>query len=318
MRVSPRQRTLVNNEERSLPGETWRSALKGITTLAAPTTLVTALLYYFGWARSTEQARSMGMEESLFGYSTSDYILRSMSSLFFPMFVGVAFLAVGLTIHAAIINRDWEAHLNPASGRPLAVKLLTQFIALVAVAGVILLVIGFVGSRQSAPTRMVVIGSPLFITLGIGFIGYAVHLRRRVVTASNSRGSWSTEARSFQLLSATLFPVLLLLGLFWTVSKYAAVKGRDLATLIEERQSQFPDVKIYSSEPLQLQPPVIERQVGPPDSAFPYEYTGLKFLFRSDNKYFLRPSGSNVNILIPESLDARFEFSSPAPEDENR
>lgn len=304
----------MNSEERSIPGETWRSALKGITTLVAPTTVVTALLYYFGWARSTEQARSMGMEESLFGYSTSDYILRSMSSLFFPMFVGVALLAIGLTIHAAVINRDWGAQPMPASGRPLAAKLLARFIALVAVAGATLLVIGLVGSRQSAPTRMVVIGSPLFVTLGIGLIGYAVHLRRRIVAGSDSRDRWSTEARSFQLLSATLFPVLLLLGLFWTISKYAAVKGRDLATLIDERQSQFPDVKIYSAKPLQLQPPVIERRVGPPDSAFPYEYTGLKFLFRSDNKYFLRPSGSNVNILIPETLDARFEFSKPSTE----
>lgn len=292
-----------------VPGETWRSALKGITTLVAPTTVITSLLYYFGWARTTEQARVMGLEQSLLGYSTSDYILRSMSSLFAPIFIGLAVLTVGLTIHAAIINTDWGIEHSSASGRRGPAKLLLGFIALAAIGGAVLLTTGLLGARQAEPTRREVIGSPLFVTLGIGLIGYSVHLRRRVFMTSDPRDKLSTEARGLRLLSATLFPFLLLLGLFWTVSKYAAVKGRDLAMLIDQRQSQFPDVRIYSAQPLQLQPPVIERQVGPPDSAFPFEYTGLKLLFRSDKKYFLRPVGSDVNILIPESLDVRFEFS---------
>lgn len=297
------------DEGPAVPGETWRSALKGVASLVAPTTVVTSLLYYFGWARTSVQARAMGLEQSLFGYSTSDYILRSLSSLFAPMFVGLAVVAIGLAVHAAILSKGWGLEAA-ASGRAGSVRWLVGLLALLATGGAVLLAVGLISAADDEPTRRQIITSPLFVTVGIGLIGYALHLKRKAF-APDSGGRWSAEARSFHLLSATVFPVLLLLGLFWTVSKYAALKGQDLAALIDQQQQQLPDATIFSAKPLQLQPPVVERQIGSPDSGFAFQYTGLKLLFRSDGRYFLRPVGSDLNILIPESPDLRFEFSRP-------
>jgi hypothetical protein len=61
--------------------------LSVVTTLGPPLTIATALMFYFGWARSDTQARYMGLDVSLFGYSTQDYVLRSTKLLFIPLLV---------------------------------------------------------------------------------------------------------------------------------------------------------------------------------------------------------------------------------------
>ena len=70
-----------------------------LLSIVAPTTLVVALLYYFGWARTSAEAHALGLDDSLFGYSTQDYILRSISSMYWPLFVGAGAVLVGLFVH---------------------------------------------------------------------------------------------------------------------------------------------------------------------------------------------------------------------------
>jgi hypothetical protein len=43
-----------------------------VSLVVAPTTLVTALLYYFGWSSTGAEARNFGLEQSLLGLSTTD------------------------------------------------------------------------------------------------------------------------------------------------------------------------------------------------------------------------------------------------------
>ena len=50
------------------------AVLRGWTTLGPPITIVSGLMFYFGWARTTVQARYMGLDVSLFGFSTQDYV----------------------------------------------------------------------------------------------------------------------------------------------------------------------------------------------------------------------------------------------------
>lgn len=299
------------------PGEGWRSALRGIAALVAPTTVVTALLYYFGWARTSTQAHLMGLEQSLFGYSARDYILRSMSSLFTPLFVGLVVVLVGIALHMAIIR----VALPPA-GPPRSRRTLRLFALVPMVVGGAMGVAGFLGAAglprdvdtrvtEEALTILQVI-FPLSVTVGIGLVGYGVHLRRRLVGSDTEGEEPTGEERALRLLAAAVFPLLLLLGMFWTVSKYAALKGRELAAVVENRMPFLPDVTIYSARRLELQPPVTEREVGSAESAFPFQYTNLKLLFLSDGKYFLRPTGSTLNIVIADSQDLRFEFSKPS------
>lgn len=72
-------------------------ALSLVASFGPPIAVVTALLVYFGWARSDAQSRAMGLDVSLFGYTPQDYVLRSIRSLFLPLvlitIVAIAWLA---------------------------------------------------------------------------------------------------------------------------------------------------------------------------------------------------------------------------------
>jgi hypothetical protein len=90
------------------------------------------------------------------------------------------------------------------------------------------------------------------------------------------------------------------------------VTGIDLAVRLERNLSHQPSVTVYSAARLHLQPPVQETALTGDPSAYLFRYTGLKLLFRSDHRYFLRPSDdsvSQVNIILPESPDIRLELS---------
>ena len=63
------------------------SLLAVLTKVGPPLTVVTALLIYFGWARADAQSKAMGVDVSMFGYSTQDYVLRSISTLYLPLLV---------------------------------------------------------------------------------------------------------------------------------------------------------------------------------------------------------------------------------------
>ena len=68
-------------------GLTRQDVFSVLGALGGILTLVTAVLFYFGWRRSDVQAVEMGVDVSLFGFSSQDYVLRSISSLYLPLLV---------------------------------------------------------------------------------------------------------------------------------------------------------------------------------------------------------------------------------------
>ncbi|HZA39100.1 MAG TPA: hypothetical protein VFA00_00580 [Actinomycetota bacterium] len=282
--------TLTTDGAEGGPTRSMLGTLRVLGTLVAPTTLIVALLYYFGWARTDQQAARMGLHESLFGFSAQDYILRSIGSLFLPLFVAAGVILLGVLAHGRLLER-------PALRRRLTGPLV--------LAGAILLVVGLALSPMETASAILYVGSPLSVTVGVALLAYAATLvppsgaeRRRRSDRSAARLAWS------------LVTVLLLLGAFWTVSRYATVKGRALARTVEEDLDKTPSVTIYSVSRLYLEDPVVEQALPAEEGAYRYRYTGLRLLFRADGKLFLRPSETSDkrNIVIPEDLDIRVEY----------
>ena len=78
--------------------------------LGAIITVVAAVMFYFGWRRSDAQARAMGIDVSLFGFSSQDYVLRSISSLYIPLLVAFGLMLLWVWAHRSlehVIRSDW-------------------------------------------------------------------------------------------------------------------------------------------------------------------------------------------------------------------
>lgn len=287
-----------------------RATLKGLATVVAPTSLVTSLLYYFGWARTSTQAQVLGLHDSLLGYSSQDYLLRSVDPMFWPMFVGMIVVLVGIGGHRTMLEwiiagqRSGEPGSTPARRR-----LLQRCVAAVAATSLAGLVLGLLGASVDRPSRFVSIVSPLAVTIGIAAAGYAFHLGR--LLRAPGPGDGASELHALRKAASTVLMALLLLSLFWSVARYAEVKGIDLALQVERSLPQLPNVVVYSARQLHLEHLVKEEQLAGDDSAYRYRYSGLKLLFRSGGRFFLRPdepSSGAVNIVLPESDEMRLEF----------
>lgn len=290
----------------SVPIRSLQTTVRGLLSIVAPTTLVVGLLYYFGWARTSAEAHALGLDDSLFGYSSQDYILRSISSMYWPLLVGTLAVLGGLLLHG-ILTAWLGDHPDPGRVR-WARRLTVAFIVIAA----LLVVLGLLGARDRHPSRFVSIAAPVALTVSIVVIAYAAHLLLRYGPGTGS-GQLAHEVRPLAPVAWSLVVVLLFLSLFWTVSHYAGVRGIDLAVQAERLVPRQPSVTIYSAQRLYLEPPVVETRLSDDQAAYRYRYTGLKLLFRSGNRYFLRPSdlSDTRNIIIAESPDLRFEFSSP-------
>ncbi len=148
------------------------------------------------------------------------------------------------------------------------------------------------------------------MTAGVLLLVYAAALTRRFLTGRGPEGTPGTLA-GFDGIVVGALVMLVMVSLFWDVGRYAAVKGNQLADTVEATVDKRPWVTLYSEKRLYLQAPVVETKLDPEDAAYKYAYSGLKLLFRSGGKYFLRPGDSEVsrvNIVIPDGLGVRLEL----------
>jgi|SRR5690242_653443 len=62
----------------------------------APTTIITSVCFYFGYIWTRKYLAYFGIDSNAIGYTSSDYVLKSVSVLFAPILVLVLGLAAAL------------------------------------------------------------------------------------------------------------------------------------------------------------------------------------------------------------------------------
>jgi hypothetical protein len=78
---------------------------KFLGSVVAPTTLLTALLFYFGWLHAYSFFRSLGVHSTVLDLSTRDYVQRSVDALFVPIVVMATLAVPALWGHARLYRR---------------------------------------------------------------------------------------------------------------------------------------------------------------------------------------------------------------------
>jgi hypothetical protein len=262
----------------------WRIA--GV--VLSQTALLTALLFYFGWARSRETYAYFGVDVELLDFSTSDYLLRSVNSAFRPLMVLGLLTALLAVVHGRV-----------SSGRRRAIVPRAALGA-----GVLSVAIGLAGIAVRDFGRGIGLALPISLAAGFSLMAYADLMWWR---AARQR------APAAQLRTGVLLG-LALLGLFWSVSLYAVEIGRDRAETLHRQLRAEIQAVVFSERRLSVSGRGVQHTTQPRDSRFRHRYSGLLLLAEARGRYFLLPVGwvqGDSVFLIPEADDIRLDFQVP-------
>ena len=300
-------------------GLTRQDVFSVLGALGAIITLSAAVMFYFGWRRSDVQARAMSIDVSLFGFSSQDYVLRSISSLYVPLLVilGLGLLWVWCHLRLThLLRSDWiDRGTNRARLAGAAQIVLVAGAALAAACVVFSALVG----RQSAPWPIDPMAEvlarrewvvPLVLLMSTTLAAYAGWLRRQVI---GRRGPTSSALWVTVLPPALIVATAALAG-FWLLEEYAASVGRDYAEDVAAGVGRLPHAVVTSATPLGLQAPgVVEQLVTETEGAERYRTTGLRLLARSGGKVLLLHDGwtpaTGTVIVLADTDDLAWEFS---------
>ena len=260
----------------SSTGHDISAALRVAGSVAGQTTLVIALLFYFGWARTQTLLNYFGISAAIAHLSVNDYVLRSLN-------ITIRLLVIlGLLTLLFLSGHRWLVTALAAQRYPS----LARFTMLACVVpGFLLCVVGVLGFYNWVTYSTQYPFVPVTLAVGITLVGYGFHIRT-LAAADPQPHRWSARTQIATLV------VLNIAFIFWAVAVYASITGQRSAYLLASNLGAQPGVIVYSEKSLDLTAPGVKVQQPPGnDSHYRYRYSNLKLLFYSNGRYFLLPIG---------------------------
>jgi hypothetical protein len=274
----------------------WSRALGVISAIGPPITVVTGLLFYFGWARADAQASDMGLDESLFGYAAQDYILISINALYLPLIcllvVGVVWLALDRRLRRRI---DEDRHRD----------LIERLAGITALLAVVIAALSFL--LAVVMRNQVAIFAPYVMAFGVLVAAWGIRLRRH---ARAGRAPVLTVEE--HAVETTFVLGLVTLLLFWGTAEFAQAVGRGIAASYEREVGSLPRAEVYSGKPLGIGVEAVGvSQVGTSEQPL-YRYDGLRLLVLSGGRFFFLHDGWTIEngtvVVLPDDNSIRVEF----------
>jgi hypothetical protein len=280
-------------------------ALRAIGSVVAPASLITALMFYFGVQHAYWYFQYFGVNHTVMGLTTQDYLIRSADGLFVPLTGLAAVALVSLWIYRLGRGRLSER-------RKQAVRRAGAMLS--AVLGVLALTVAVIGMVR--PTALGDADALPGLCLAAGVL--------LVALASNLH--WLVKAEGRPPLPGwvglaewgALF-IVVSVGLFWSVTNYSAAVGETRGYRSALALSAQPEAILYSKEKLSL-PPMSAREIPctQPDGsevAYRYRYEGLTLVFATADQYLLLPAAwpgaGGIAVVLPRTDALRLEFVRP-------
>ena len=295
--------------EPALGFEKWMGFL---SSFVAPLTLVTALLFYFGYVSTREFFRYFGVDVDIIGLSTQEFVMRSPGALFIPVMVLMLLAAAVIVGHRALRRKIVD---RPPTTR-------RRVIGAIAWTG-----IGFLLAGLSAAFLLPLFDdwaagellTPLLLAIGAGLSAYAASTVRILGGATVGRAV------------VVLLVLVMVAGTFWSTATIARWWGlgqaralaADLATLpavvLDTQERLYPGNDAITFQRLGAEASADET-VEPP-ATFGYRYFGLRLLAQGDGRLYLVPdawSADASTVVVPyDDVRVRFRFlpdaDPPAP-----
>lgn len=305
------------------------NVLAVIGWITSQAVLITALLYYFGWVYIHSFFRYFGVDISLIGYGTADYVLRSINVAFRPFayLALAAFLLFGfhrlVVLRALIASTPGPPQLSKAvigdssgsitilrsawrrlghavgleirlaqalSCKRLGSSGIRWIIGVIQAAALVFMALAFVGILF-LDTFGVTLGLflPVSLMLGSSLLGYATYMR-----STHPDALAVTVPPQHSTVSRPYAATLLTLGLIgglWAVARYGDDVGTRSAASFAANLLDQPGVVVYSTERIALNGTGIDvNEITQAGAKYHYQYTGLRLFVRSQDRFLLLPS----------------------------
>jgi hypothetical protein len=256
---------------------------KGLGIALGSTTVLSGFLYYFGWSRAYYFYDYFGVDSSLLGLSTADYLQLSVDGLFVPLLVIAAGALVAL-------------RLRPLLGRARKVR------RALPVLGLLLVLNGLSAIVVATPLNRALVVSPICLAVGTALVVLSGRAARGPAPVGVAVTEWA------------VIVILVGLSLFWAANDYSAAVGRSRARQMAAQLPTFPDATVYSDKSLSMRYPGV-RATRCADHEVRYD--GLKLILRSGDQYLFLPAtwsrSDGVALLMPKTEPARLEFTAASP-----
>lgn len=290
------------------------SAWSLITVVASQAVVVTGVLYYFGWAYARAFYAHFAVDLRLLGFSTQDYVLRSLNGGFRPALIAL-FMIVALI--AARQLPEWHAVRRRRPRRVLRLWVAATGAAGAAITASVAAVM-FIHLPKTTPpavTRGLDVWLPIMLIAGVALLGYSNALRMRYrALLGTSRHIVKSEASTLRISTAALI-ALALVGCFWAVGSHADREGRATARRAEAAHfHDYPSVLIFSVDRLGIEGPgTITGEINFPGERYKWVYSGVWLLARTHDRYILLPQQWKATrdrvFVIPDSDTIRIDIA---------
>ncbi|WP_396656357.1 hypothetical protein [Microbacterium sp.] len=286
------------------PGLGYEKWIGFLSNFIAPATLITALLFYFGYVSSREFFLYFGVDVDVLDFSNQQFVMRSPGAVFVPVMVILLIAAAAIVGHRLL-----RARLRTATPR-----WRRRTIALFAWSGIVLMLAGLVlAFSYAALSSWPYYGFATAMTLGSG-AGLAAYAAQTARTLSGA-----TQGRAL----VVLLVAVMVAGAFWATAAVAQWWGRGQARTLAADLSVLPAVVLDAKD--RVSPGTSEITAirldqdfnadgTPVAGQFRYRYQGLRLLVRGGDYLFLVPDAwsADASTLVipidPANYRVRYRF----------
>ena len=281
-------------------------------SVVAPITVISALLFYFGYVSSRAQYAYFGVDVDTIGLSTQDYVMRSPQPLLVPLLALVVIAVAFVALHLAVTA--WVARARPERARTVTRRVLYAGLAVLA-AGITLIIL----YPLLADWPYYNLVTPIVVAVGAGTVAYTWRLASRLPQPDALPAPPSSP--TLRRMGQVLLWVLVGATLFWSTATIAQWSGRGLARYDARHLDRLPSVILDTKERLFTRDPGVEETALLPATAgqtYHFRYRHLRLLIEGKDRMFLIPdtwSASDSTLVVPldDSVRVRFQFQNDPP-----
>ena len=273
------------------------------STIVAPATLLSTLLFYFGYVFSRSQYRYFGLDVDTVGLSTQDYVMRSPQALLVPLLV-ISLGGAGLLLTHLFVRR----HPPPA-----AVTRSLMALSVAALLAGLVLVVGYAALGGWPPYPLV---TPMLLAGGSAGFLYSSRLpgAPAFLTPADDEGRGLRRG-------VLMFALVAIVGcLFWATATVAQWTALGNAMRTARHLDELAPVILDTKERLFLTDRIVKETALPGERGdrFHYRYRGLRVLIQGPDALFLvperwSPSDSTLMVPLDGSVRLQFRFVDRAP-----